>query len=80
MDRRHLVLGLVLASLAACTAAPVLLNGSEEGVMVRYSTAGRSDEAVAAAQTWCGQYGRKAVLQGASTTTDIFETFSCVKP
>jgi hypothetical protein len=68
--------------LAACGSPPVLLNGSEQGVVVRYSQiGGNSDEADAAAAKFCAQYGRKAVAGiGDASTGDTFVSYSCDKP
>lgn len=71
------------ACLAGCgSPAPVLLNASEEGVVVRYSQgSATSADAAAAAERFCGQYGRKAVEgEGNEMTGDTFVTFSCQKP
>lgn len=71
------------AALVGCSSsAPVLLNPSEEGVVVRYSQgSATSAEASAAAEKFCGQYGRKAIEGiGSEMTGDTFVTFSCQKP
>lgn len=71
------------AWLAGCSSsAPVLLNASEEGVVVRYSQgSATSADATAAAEKLCGQYGRKAVEgEGNEMTGDTFVTFTCQKP
>jgi hypothetical protein len=76
---RVVLLG-VLAVIAGCSSTPVLLNASEQGVVVRYGPgSGTAAEAFAAAQASCQRYGRNAVAQGTSQTGDIFATFSCVK-
>jgi starvation-inducible outer membrane lipoprotein len=68
--------------LAGCSTPPVLLNGSDQGVVVRYSqSSGSVTEAVAAAEKFCAQYGRKAVQgEGDASTGDTFVSFSCEKP
>jgi hypothetical protein len=75
-------LGLALLLVACGGAPPVLLNGSEQGVVVRYSQAnGNSTEADQAAQKFCAQYGRKAVAgTGDASTGDTFVSYSCTKP
>jgi hypothetical protein len=81
--QRIFPLGIAL-TLAACGGGspPVLLNGSEQGVVVRYSqTTGSSTEANAAAQKFCAQYGRKAVAgDGDASTGDTFVSYTCAKP
>jgi hypothetical protein len=72
-------LGIALL-LLGCASKAVLLNASEEGVVVRYNPdAMTSDQAAAAAQASCAKYGRSAVPQGTALTGDVFATFSCVK-
>jgi hypothetical protein len=75
-------LGIALL-LAACggTTPPVLLNGSEQGVVVRYSQAtGDSKEADAAADKFCAQYGRNAVAGiGDASTGDTFVSYTCAQ-
>jgi hypothetical protein len=69
--------------LAGCGGSPpVLLNGSELGVVVRYSqSSGRPADAAAAAEKYCAQYGRKAVEgEGSAVTGDTFVSYSCEKP
>ena len=69
--------------LAACGGTPpVLLNGSEQGVVVRYSQSSGSPAAAAAAvEKFCAQYGRKAVAGvGDASTGDTFVSYSCEKP
>ncbi|HWE73103.1 MAG TPA: hypothetical protein VG328_08080 [Stellaceae bacterium] len=69
--------------LAACGGGePVLLNGSEQGVIVRYSQAnGSSTAANEAAQKFCAQYGRNAVAgTGDASTGDTFVSYTCTKP
>ena len=74
-----LLLG-ALTAVAGCGSTPVLLNASEEGVVVRYDPGTvTAAQALAAAQASCGKYGRKAVAQGTALTGDIFATYSCVK-
>ena len=74
-------LGIALL-LAGCGTPPVLLNGSEQGVVVRYSqSSGNAAEADAAADKFCAQYGRKAVRgEGDASTGDTFVSYSCDKP
>jgi hypothetical protein len=76
------VIGLAAVVLAGCSTPPVLLNGSDQGVVVRYSQSGAtSADAIAAADKFCGQYGRKAVQGDASVMTgDTYVSFSCQKP
>lgn len=75
-----LLLGGFLAALAGCSSQPVLLNASEEGVVVRYAPGSATTaQALAAAQASCAKYGRHAVQQGIGVTGDVFTTFSCVK-
>ena len=68
--------------LASCNSPPVLLNGSEQGVVVRYSqSSGNPADATAAAEKFCAQYGRKAVAgEGNASTGDPFVSYSCEKP
>jgi hypothetical protein len=77
---RNLPLGAAVL-LAACSSPPVLLNGSEEGVVVRYSqSSGSRVDATAAAEKFCEQYGRKAVAgEGNASTGDTFVSYSCEK-
>jgi hypothetical protein len=65
--------------LIGCSSPPVLLNGSEQGVVVRYSqSSGSPSEAVAAAEKFCAQYRRKAVQgEGSAMTGDTFVSFTC---
>jgi starvation-inducible outer membrane lipoprotein len=74
-------LGLV-AALAGCSAPPVLINGSAQGVVVRYSQTGStSADATAAAQKFCARYGRKAVQTAADVATgDTFVSYTCEQP
>ncbi len=73
-------LGVALVLLTACASKPVLLNASEQGVVVRYNPdATSADQAAALAQASCAKYGRNAVPQGTALTGDVFATFSCVK-
>jgi hypothetical protein len=78
---RIVPLGMALV-LAGCGTPPVLLNGSDQGVVVRYSqSSGSATEAVAAAEKFCAQYGRKAVQgDGDASTGDTFVSFTCDKP
>jgi len=79
-SRRASLLGLVLVAAGACTSKPVLLNASEEGVVVRYNPSSvTATEANAAAQASCQRFGRNAVLQGTGLTGEIFATYYCVK-
>jgi hypothetical protein len=71
------------AFLAGCgSSPPVLLNGSEQGVVVRYDqSSATSADANAAAEKFCAQYGRKAVQGDANAATgDTFVSFTCQKP
>jgi hypothetical protein len=74
-------LALLLAACAGMT-PPVLLNGSEQGVVVRYSqVTGDAKEADAAAQKFCAQYGRKAIAGvGDASTGDTFVAYTCAQP
>ena len=67
--------------LAGCNSPPVLLNGSEQGVVVRYSqSSGSRVDANAAAEKFCEQYGRKAIEgEGNASTGDTFVSYSCEK-
>lgn len=77
---RAFLFGSFLAVIGGCSSSPVLLNASEEGVIVRYSPGSvTTAQASAAAQASCAKYGRRAVQQGTSSTGDVFITFSCVK-
>jgi starvation-inducible outer membrane lipoprotein len=78
---RIFLLGIAIL-LAGCSSAPVLLNGSEQGVVVRYSqSSGSPADANAAADKFCAQYGRKAVQgEGNAMTGDTFVSYSCEKP
>ena len=78
---RFFPLGITIL-LASCNSPPVLLNGSEQGVVVRYSqSSGSPTEATAAAEKFCAQYGRKAVQgDGDASTGDTFVSYSCQKP
>jgi putative hemolysin len=70
------------ALLAGCSAEPVLLNGSDQGVVVRYSQShATAADAAAVATKYCAQYGRQAVQgDGNSMTGDTFLSFTCEKP
>jgi len=77
---RILLLAILAALASGCTAKPVLLNESEQGVVVRYDpNAVSASDAAAAAEASCRKYGRSAVPQGTGLTGDVFATFSCVK-
>jgi hypothetical protein len=77
---RVLLAGLVLVGLVACSSEPVVLNESQEGMVVRYNpNAVSSAEAAAAAQKVCATYGRKAVFKAIGFTGDVFATYACVK-
>ena len=80
LHRFTLMIGLCL--LAGCHTPPVLLNGSDQGVVVRYSQSGAtSADAAAAADQFCSQYGRKAIQGDASLMTgDTYVSFACQKP
>jgi hypothetical protein len=73
-------LSLVLAACGGIT-PPVLINGSEQGVVVRYSQAtGDAKDADAAADKFCAQYGRRAIAGiGDASTGDTFVSYTCVK-
>ena len=68
--------------LAGCSSPPILLNGSPQGVVVRYSqSSGSPSDATAAAEKFCAQYGRKAIQgEGSAQTGDTFVSYSCEKP
>jgi len=74
----------IALAVAACGGGspPVLLNGSPQGVVVRYSqSSGKAADASAAAEKFCAQYGRKAVQgEGSEMTGDTFLSFTCQKP
>ena len=77
---RTLWVGIFLVAIGGCTSTPVLLNASEEGVVVRYDPSSVSAaQALAAAQASCQRYGRKAVAQDTALTGEMFVTYSCVK-
>jgi hypothetical protein len=77
---RFLLLGSVVCAVAACASRPVLLNASEEGVIVRYNPdAMTATEAAAAAQASCAKYGRNAVPGETAVTGEVFATFSCIR-
>ena len=77
---RFLVLGMLAMTLGACTAKPVLLNASEQGVVVRYDpNRVTASDAAAAAQGLCAKYGRNAVQGDTALTGEVFVTFSCEK-
>jgi hypothetical protein len=72
-----------LAALAGCgSSPPVLLNGSAQGVVVRYDqSSSTSTDAAVAAQHFCTQYGRNAVQTAANAATgDSFVSYNCVQP
>jgi len=69
---------LVAAALTACTTAPRAINPSQEGTIIRYDEFFTSQaEALAAAQKICAGYGRNAVLQNRTGTTEIIASYSC---
>jgi len=79
--KRTGLLGAVLAALGSCSSAPVLLNASEEGVVIRYNPdSATAADATAAAQASCQRYGRNAVAQETQRTGEVFTTFVCVRP
>jgi uncharacterized protein YcfL len=84
MKSLHAVVCIIaLCATAGCgSSPPVLLNGSDQGVVVRYSqSSATSADAVAAAGKFCAQYGRKAVQGDANLLTgDTYVSFSCEKP
>lgn len=74
---------MALCAIGGCgSSPPALLNGSDQGVVVRYSqSSATSADAVAAADKFCSQYGRKAVQGDANLLTgDTYVSFSCQKP
>jgi hypothetical protein len=81
-SRRIFPLAIVLLLAACGSSTPVLLNGSPEGVVVRYNQAtGSGADADAAAEKFCAQYGRKAVAGiGDASTGDTFVSYTCAKP
>ena len=80
-SNRVAFVGAVLVALGACSSTPVLLNASEEGVVVRYNPDSvTSTDAAAAAQASCQRYGRNAVAQETTRTGEVFTTFTCVRP
>jgi hypothetical protein len=79
--KRAVLVAAILAALGSCSSTPVLLNASEEGVVVRYNPDSvTSADAVAAAQASCQRYGRNAVAQETQRTGEVFTTFACVRP
>jgi hypothetical protein len=74
-------LGISLVLVACGGTPPVLINGSEQGVVVRYSQAtGDAKDADAAAGKFCAQYGRKAIAGiGDASTGDTFVSYTCEK-
>jgi hypothetical protein len=77
---RCLLLGAVVCTGAACASKPVLLNASEEGVIVRYNPdVMTATEAGAVAQAACAKYGRNAVPGEIALTGEVFATYSCVR-
>jgi len=79
--KRAALVGAVLATLGSCASAPVLLNASEEGVVVRYNPDSvTAADAAVAAQASCQRYGRNAVAQETQRTGEVFTTFACVRP
>jgi len=79
--KRAALVGAVLAALSSCASAPVLLNASEEGVVIRYNPdAVTAADAAAAAQASCQRYGRNAVAKETQRTGEVFTTFACVRP
>jgi hypothetical protein len=77
---RALLIGVLLAGLGGCSSPPVVLNESQEGLVVRYNPDSvTSAEATALAQKTCDKYGRKAVLKNKGFTSDVFATYTCVK-
>jgi len=81
MDRHRIwLLGVALLLLGGCESKPVLLNASEQGVVVRYNPSSTSAaEALAAAQASCQRFGRTALLQDTAVTGEMFATYTCVK-
>ena len=80
---RIFLIAATLCPLAGCgSSTPVLMNGSAEGVVVRYNQSGAtSTDATAAAEKYCAQYGRKAAQGGANAATgDTFVSYTCQKP
>lgn len=76
--RAILSLILVVPALAGCTTAPKAINPSPEGTIIRYDEFFTSEaEALAAAQKICAGYGRNAVLQNRTGTTEIVASYSC---
>jgi hypothetical protein len=70
----------VMMTLGACSSKPVLLNASEQGVVVRYNPSALTrTDALAAAQASCQRFGRNAILQDTAMTGEMFATYSCVK-
>lgn len=64
------------------SSAPVLLNPSPQGVVVRYDPALTTfADATAAAAKFCARYGREAVAgDGSAMTGDTFIPYHCQKP
>ncbi|HVA12454.1 MAG TPA: hypothetical protein VNF99_04330 [Stellaceae bacterium] len=83
MKSFRLIVAVIAVSLGGCsTSAPVLLNASAEGLVVRYNQSdATSADATAAAQNYCARYGRKAVPgEGSEQTGDTFVAYTCQKP
>jgi hypothetical protein len=79
-SHRLLLASLFLIGLVACSSKPVVLNESQEGMVVRYNPDSVSTaEAAATAQKVCAKYGRKAVFKTSGLTGDMFATYACVK-
>ncbi len=77
---RALLIAIVLLGLGGCSSPPVVLNESQEGLVVRYNPDSvTSAEATALAQKTCDKYGRKAVYRDKGFTGDVFVTYACVK-
>lgn len=77
-SRSLLTLAMIAAMLAGCTTVPRAINPSPEGTIIRYNEFFTSPgEALAAAQKICAGYGRNAVLQNKSGTTEIVASYSC---
>jgi hypothetical protein len=71
-------LTLIVVALAGCTTAPRAINPSQEGTIIRYDEFFTSPaEALAAAQKVCAGYGRNAVFQSRTGTTEIIASYSC---
>lgn len=71
------VLLLTVALLAACASPPVIRSGNEYGVVVNWANDSNASRALPVADSYCAQYGRRAVFRAQVTTFDL--AFDCVR-